>query len=213
MNNLNYNNIFLEETKIYSGFYLNKDIGDGCPMVINKKYIAMSSINDGEISIFDSSNSYEIKKVQSHIKINNSKIQDIEFSPFNDNIFALAYENQSVVLWKIPERNTNKNITKEFQIYTKHNTRVNYVTFNPVVDNLLCSDSFDNEIHIWNIDKLDYYIKYKIEENPSMISWNTNGDLIGVASRKNINIFDPRNENLVLESLTLFKGSNFMNEI
>ena len=46
-----------------------------------------------------------------------------------------------------------------------------------------------------------------------MISWNTNGDLIGVASRKNINIFDPRNENLVLESLTLFKGSNFMNEI
>jgi len=76
--------------------------------------------------------------------------------------------------------------TKETKIYKKHNEKVNYVTFNPVVDNVLCSDSFDNEIHVWNIDKGDNYIKFNIDENPSMISWNPNGDLIGVTSRKNI---------------------------
>ena len=32
-----------------------------------------------------------------------------------------------------------------------------------------------------------------------MISWNTNGDLIGVTSKKNINIFDPRNEKFVIK--------------
>ena len=73
--------------------------------------------------------------------------------------------------------------TKETKIYKKHNEKVNYVTF---IDNVLCSDSFDNEIHVWNIDKGDNYIKFNIDENPSMISWNPNGDLIGVTSRKNI---------------------------
>jgi WD40 repeat protein len=203
MNNLNYNynKIYLEKTNIYSGLYLNKNIVDGRPMAINKKYLAVSSINDGEISIFDSSEPYKIENIQSYIKINDNKtkIQDLEFSPFNENILPLAYENKSIVLWKIPEGNMNKNKTKVFQIYKNHNNKVNYVAFNPIVDNTLCSDSSDNEIHIWNIEKMDDYIKFNIDENPSMISWNPNGDLIGVSSKKNINIFDPRNENFVIK--------------
>ena len=150
MNNLNYYNIKIEEKNICSGICLNKGITDGRPMAISKKYLALCSMNDGEISIYDSSKPYGIKNIQSHIKIIDShyKIQDIEFSPFNDNILALAYENKSVVLWKIPEGNINQNITKEFQTYKKHNNKVNYVTLNPVVDNILCSDSLDNEIPI-----------------------------------------------------------------
>jgi WD40 repeat protein len=199
--NYNYNKIYLEKTNIYSGLYLNKNIVDGRPMAINKKYLAVSSINDGEISIFDSSEPYKIENIQSYIKINDNKtkIQDLEFSPFNENILPLAYENKSIVLWKIPEGNMNKNKTKVFQIYKNHNNKVNYVAFNPIVDNTLCSDSSDNEIHIWNIEKMDDYIKFNIDENPSMISWNPNGDLIGVSSKKNINIFDPRNENFVIK--------------
>lgn len=90
---------------------------------------------------------------------------------------------------EIPDGDIKENITKEFQIYQKHNNKVNYVTFNPVVENLLCSDSLDNEIHIWNIDKLDNYITFKSDENPSMISWNPNGDLIGVTTKKNYYIY------------------------
>jgi WD40 repeat protein len=199
MNNLEYNHIYLEERNFYSGLNINKNNIDGRPMAINKKYLAISSKNVGEIDLFDSSEFYEIKNVQSQIKINNSEILDMEFSPFNNNILALAYENQSVVLWKIKEGNINKNIEKEFQIYKEHGNKVNYVTFNPVVDNLLCSDSLDKEIHIWNIDKGDNYIEFNIDENPSMISWNPNGDLIGVTSRKNINIFDPRNKKFAIK--------------
>ena len=209
MNNSISNDIKFEEIQFYSGLNLNKNILDGRLMAINKKYLAISSIIDGEIHIYDSSKSYELKNIQSNIKINynQNKIQDIEFSPFNDNILALAYDNKSVALWKIPERIIDNNITKDIQIYKKHNNKVNYVTFNPVVDNVICSDSSDNEIHIWNIEKLDDYIKYKIDVNPSMISWNLNGDLIGVTSKKNINIFDPRNENFVIK-LNIYERYN-----
>ena len=185
MNNLKYD-INLEEINISSGLHLNKYIVDGQPMTINKKYLVISHNNDGEINIYDSSKPYKIKNIQNNIKINdnNYKILDIEFSPFNDNILALAYENKNAILWKIPEGNLDKNITKGFQIQEKHNNKVNYITFNPVVDNLLCSGSLDNEIHIWNIDKGDNCIKFKSDENPSMISWNSDGDLIGVTSKK-----------------------------
>ena len=187
MNNLNYDCIEFNERKDkFTNLVLNKNIIDGRLIAVNKKYLAMSYFCNGEIVLADSSKPCKIGNSHPRIKINNVyyKIQDIEFSPFNDNILALAYENKSVVLWKIQEGNLNQNITKEFQIYKKHNNKVNYVTFNPVVDNLLCSASLDNEIHIWNIDKLDNYIEFRTGENPSMISWDPNGDLIGVASKK-----------------------------
>ena len=58
--------------------------------------------------------------------------------PFNDNILASAYEDNSVFIWKIPEGDIKENITKEFQIYKKHTNKVNYIIFNPIVDILLC---------------------------------------------------------------------------
>ena len=191
MNNLNYVRIeFNEKKEKFTNLVINKNITDGRLMAINKKYLGISYFTNGEIVLADSSKPCKIDNSQPRIKINNShyKIHDIEFSPFNDNILASAYENNSVFIWKIPEGDIKEKITKEFQIYKKHTNKVNYVTFSPVVDNLLCSASSDNEIHIWNIDKLDNCIKFK-SDNPSMISWNPNGDLIGVTTKKKINIY------------------------
>ena len=202
MNNLNYERIeFNEKKEKFTNLVINKSIIDGRLIAVNKKYLGVSYFTNGEIALIDSSKPHKIENSQHRIKINNSsyKIQDIEFSPFNDNILASAYENNSVLIWKIPEGDIKENITKEFQIYKKHTNKVNYVTFNPIVDNLLCSDSSD-EIHIWNIEKGDNYIKFKTYENSSMISWDPNGDLIGVTTKKQLlNIFDPRNNKMIFE--------------
>ena len=113
---------------------------------------------------------------------------------------ASAYKNNSFFIWKISEGDIKENITKEFQIYKKHTNKVNYIIFNPIVDILLCSDSSYNEIHIWNIEKGDNYIKFKSYKNPSMISWNPNGDLLGMTTKKIIKyIFDPRNNKMIFE--------------
>ena len=124
-------------------------------------------------------------------KINNLyyKTQDIEFSPFDDNFLASAYENNFIFIWKKPEGDITENITKEFKIYKKHNIKVNYINFNSIVDNLLCSYSIHNEIYLLNNDKVDNCLKFKSGENPSMISWNPNGDLIGVNTKKNYYIY------------------------
>ena len=168
--------VYKEKEDKFSDLTLNKDKIDGRYIAINNKYLAMSWINC-DIVIVNSSKPCKITKDHPRIKYNYSKSNDIEFSPFNNKILVSAYDN-SVVLWKIPDGDIKENITKEFQIYKNHTKKVTNVTFNPVVDNVLCSGALGNEIHIWNPEKGDNYIEFKSEDNPSMISWNPNGDLV-----------------------------------
>ena len=168
MKNFNFEDIeFKEKVGKFTNLELNKNMLDGRFIAVNKKYLAMSWKNNGEIVLADSSKPCKIGNNHLHIKINDShyKIQDIEFSPLNDNILALAYEDKSVALWKITERNK-----KALSIYKNHKDKVNYVTFNPVVDNVLCSSDTNKEIHIWNIEKNDNYITFNNNEISSMIS-------------------------------------------
>ena len=190
--------VYKEKSDKFTELSLNNDKIDGRLIAINNNYLAMSWLK-GEIVIANSSKPCKIIKDQPRIKYNYNKSCDIEFSPFNDKIIASAYENNSVVLWKIPDGDIKENITKELQIYKKHTKKVAYVTFNPAVDNVLCSSALGGEIHIWNPEKGDNYIEFKSVDNPSMISWNPKGDLVGVSTKnKFMNIFDPRNNKIIL---------------
>ena len=192
------NIVYKEKEDKFSDLSLNKDKIEGRSIAINNNYLAMSWVNC-DIVLVNSSKPCKINKEHPHIKYNYSKSNDIEFSPFNNNILVSAYDN-SVVLWKIPNEDIKVNITKEFQIYKKHTKKVTNVTFNPAVDNILCSGALGNEIHIWNPEKGDNYIEFKSVDNPSMISWNPNGNLVGVSTKnKFINIFDPRSNKLILK--------------
>ena len=201
MKNLNYEGIDLNEKKdIFTNLFLNTNIVEGRLIAVNKKYLSMCWSASGEIVLADPSKPCKIGYNLPRIKANNSyhKIQDIEFSPFNDNILASNYEDNFVALWKIPEGHIDKNITKEFKIYNKHNNKVNYIAFNPVANNVLCSCDLNSEIHIWNPDKSDNYIKFNYDDFISMISWNPNGELIGVSPKnKFLKIFDPRNGKMI----------------
>ena len=179
---------------------LSKDKIEGRLIAINNNYLAMSWLY-GDIDLVNSSKPCKIKNDEPHIKYKADKVNDIEFSPFNNKIIASAY-NDSSVLWKIPDGEIKENITKELQIYNKHTKKVIYITFNPVVDNLLFSGNLGGEIHIWNLEKGDNYIEFKSDDSPTMISWNTNGDLVGVTTKNRfMNIFDPRNNKMVLKQL------------
>ena len=192
--------IYNEKDDKFRELTLNKDKIDGRLIAINSNYLAMSW-KYGDIVLVNSSNPCKIKKDEPRIKYTNNKLNDIEFSPFNNKIIASAYDD-SCVLWKIPDGELKENITKELQIYKKHTKKVNYITFNPIVDNLLCSGTIGGEIHIWNPEKIDNYIEFKSDDNPTMISWNSSGDLVGVTTKnKLINIFDPRNNKMILRQL------------
>ena len=172
---------------------------EGRYIAVNGNFLAMAWSNMGEIVVVDSTNFCSIKPDQPRIKGHRANVLDLEFSPFSSDLLAAAFDDNTVLLYKIPEGGLTEHITQEVQIYQKHIKKVPFVTFNPVASDVLCTGAFLGDIHIWNALKGESYAELKADDTPTCVQWNPNGTLIGAATKKkNINIFDPRANKMIM---------------
>ena len=166
---------------------------EGRYIAVNGNFLAMSWSNQGEIVVVDSSEFCSIKPDQPRIKGHRANVLDLEFSPFSSDLLAAAFDDNTVLLYKIPEGGLTEHMTQEVQIYQKHMKKVPFVTFNPVASDVLCTGAFLGDIHIWNALKGESYVELKADDTPTCIQWNPNGILVGATTKKKtINILDPR---------------------
>ena len=154
----------------------------------------------GEIVVVDSSTPFNVKPDQPRLKGHRANVLDLEFSPFSSDLLAVSYDDNTVILWKLPEGGLKEHMTQEVQIYQKHTKKVPYVTFNPIASDVVASAAFSGELHVWNALKGETYVELKADDAPTCLSWNPNGALIGVTCKnKFINIFDPRANKMILK--------------
>ena len=213
MNSLKIKNIkCLQKKDYFSNCDLSKVPTEGRLIAINKKYLAFSSNNPGEIVIADSSKPGYINENKPNIKGIKENILDLEFSPFNNNILSSSYDNNSILIWKIPDTDNDlqENLTKEMLTYNKHKGKVNFINFNPIVEDLIVSTDYKKEIHIWNILKGETIFKLNAEDIPTLVSWSPNGDLIGVPTKnKFVNIFEPRYNKIIYKQKITDSSLNY----
>ena len=172
---------------------------EGRYIAVNGNFLAMSWSNQGEIVVVDSSEFCSIKPDQPRIKGHRANVLDLEFSPFSSDLLAAAFDDNTVLLYKIPEGGLTEHMTQEVQIYQKHMKKVPFVTFNPVASDVLCTGAFLGDIHIWNALKGESYVELKADDTPTCIQWNPNGILVGATTKKKtINILDPRANKMVM---------------
>ena len=139
-----------------------------------------------QILIVDSSKPKTIQSDLSYLKGNNAHILDLEFSPFNNNLLASGYSDNSILLWNI-SKDTQNIINVD---YNNHKNKDNFINFNPIESDVICSSTIDGEIHIWSVEKRNSFIEV-ITDSPTLVSWNKNGNLIGITTKSNnINIFE-----------------------
>ena len=182
----------------FSGCDIPETQSEGRLIAVNEKFLAMQWKKKDQIIIVDSSKPIQIPTKSPYLK-GKSIILDLEFSPFNNNILASGHSDKSVLLWNIPKEGLTQNITDNNTIYNKHNKKVNFINFNPIASDVICSSTNEGEIHIWSVEKRDNFIDFKTD-SPTMVSWNQNGNLIGATTKNNhINIFDPRNKYVSLK--------------
>jgi hypothetical protein len=175
---------------------------EGRYLAVNGNFLALSWSNQGEIVVVDSTKFCSIKPDQPRIKGHRANVLDLEFSPFSSDLLAAAFEDCSVLLYKIPEGGITQHITQEAQVYQKHIKKVPFVTFNPVASDVLCTGAFLGDIHIWNALKGESYVELKADETPTCVQWSPNGTLVGATTKKKtINIFDPRANKMVMNHL------------
>jgi len=173
---------------------------EGRYIAVNGNFLAMSWSNMGEVVVVDSTTPFSIKPDQPRLKGHRANVLDLEFSPFSSDLLACSYDDNAVLLWKIPEGGLKEHMTQEVQLYQKHSKKVPFVTFNPVASDVVCSAAFLGEIHVWNAIKGETFCELKADDTPTLVSWSPNGTLIGATTKnKFINIFDPRANKMILK--------------
>ena len=173
---------------------------EGRYLAVNGNFLAMSWSNMGEVVVVDSTTPFSIKPDQPRLKGHRANVLDLEFSPFSSDLLACSYDDNAVLLWKIPEGGLKEHMTQEVQLYQKHSKKVPFVTFNPVASDVVCSAAFLGEIHVWNAIKGETFCELKADDTPTLVSWSPNGTLIGATTKnKFINIFDPRANKMILK--------------
>ncbi len=76
---------------------------EGRLIAINSKFLAMAWSNMGEVVVVDSSNPFNVKPDQPRLKGHRANVLDLEFSPFSSDLLATAFDDSTVLLYKIPE--------------------------------------------------------------------------------------------------------------
>ena len=148
---------------------------EGRLIAVNGNFLAMSWSNMGEVVVVDSATPFSIKPDQPRIKGHRANVLDLEFSPFSSDLLACSFDDNSVLLYKIPEGGLTEHMTQEVQIYQKHSKKVPFVTFNPVASDVVCSGAFLGEIHVWNVIKGETFCELKADDTPTLVSWSPNG--------------------------------------
>ena len=220
MNCLKIKNIKIDEIQAFTNCNLNSSNTEGRLISINEKYLSIASKSKGEINIIDfNNNTMESKSISNNSLISlkdKPNIYDIEFSPFYNNIIAVANENtdyeiNSVIISKVKEE--SKKLELNVLANHKHNKRkVNFVNFNPVTSNIICSSSLFRELHIWDLNVPNKYQsapEFENDQNLTFLSWSPNGNLIGISRKKGfMNIYDPRQNNFIIKNTQINEFTN-----
>ena len=189
----------VEKNIHFSNCFFNSTITDGRLMAMNDKYLALAYLGKGNIKLLDSSQPINLTNHYSIIKIEESYILDMEFSPFDSNILCFCNENNHVFLSKINYKAAD-NIEFNSSAYAGHEKKVNFINFNPIASNIMVSGTSYGDIHIWESKEFKTYMQFKLAYNPSTILWSPNGDLIGITQKNKIlTIYEPRSRYTIFQ--------------
>ena len=175
---------------------------DGRLLAVNDKFLVMSWVIPNQLNIVNSNNIRDLTYNNNWaFKFGNVNILDIEFSPFNSNIFAFSNDNNSVILTKIKEENDKIQLGIDKYNHGNSKKKTGFINFNPIASNIMCSYSTSKELHIWDSYQLNTISVFNIDDFPNSIKWSPNGDLIGISSKNGIfQAIDPRKEKLAFSS-------------
>ena len=179
----------------FSNCNLSKTNTDGRLMAINDKYLTMAWQDSGVINLVNPNNPSNLGKSPQLFSIEKSNILDMEFSPFDNNILSLCYESGKINIIKI-----KANDQFDESSYNNHSEKANFINFNPVASNMVCSGTTLGVVHVWDTVKFKNVVDYKLTNSIYDLLWSPNGSLFGIStSDRYLDICDPRNNALIFQ--------------
>lgn len=126
-------------------------------------------------------------------------IQDMDFSPFHDNMLATASGDATLRLWAMPAGRMEETSDQAAAILKGHSKKVMLLQWHPSAEMTLASAGQSGGVRIWDVQMERTMFNY--EKNtaiPWSMSWNFNGSLVSVFTKeKQMHIIDPRQQSAV----------------
>jgi len=127
-------------------------------------------------------------------------IHDLEFSPFNDSLFATVAEDGTGKIWNIPGGAPMEAGLSPVQNLSGHRKKVTTVKFNPIANNIVATSSADCTVKIWDIERgtCAYTLDGEHSQLINSCVWNDNGNLLATICKEGkLRIIDPRTSTVV----------------
>lgn len=87
-------------------------------------------------------------------------VNDLQFSPFHDNLLATASVDATVKIWLIPENGVSGNVTQSDIELVGHTKKVSLLHFHPSAEFTLASAGFDGAVKIWDVQNETAQLSY-----------------------------------------------------
>lgn len=129
------------------------------------------------------------------INVHKAAVQDLDFSPFAENIIATGADDGTVRVTVFPEQGLapKEVFDNASASLDGHAKKISLVHFHPTASNILGTSSYDNTVRVWDVEKQTQLYSLDFPEIPQSFEWNVDGSMIGVACKdKTVRIYDPR---------------------
>ncbi|XP_059078879.1 coronin-7-like isoform X1 [Tigriopus californicus] len=131
-------------------------------------------------------------------------VTDFKFSPFDDGLLATGSQDSNIKLWRIPSSGMPINgLCDPELVLPEQPRRIETVNFNPNVDSVLATSSF-NSISVWDIiEGKEVFNAQDHEDEVQSVAWKQSGDLFASQSKDlQLRIFDVRSGSKVNQCLS-----------
>jgi len=185
---------------------MTKSAWDSNWVTASSKWIAVAwqTAGGGAVGILDAKKPGKLEPTQVPlVSGHKGAVLDLEFDPFNDDIFATCSEDCTAKVWRIPSEGLKlgQHLNEDIQTLKGHKRKVGVVKFHPVVENLIATAGQDYDVKVWDVEKGTPLFTTPGHTNLiQSLDWNYNGSLLcSNAKDKKVRIIDPRQQSIAAE--------------
>lgn len=125
-------------------------------------------------------------------------VNDLQFSPFNDQLLASASDDTTCKLWIIDQNGITQNISEADAELKGHSKKVLYTRWHPIVENTIATASSDLTVKLWDVEQQEDTMTFsddRFKQIPTSLRWSGDGKMLAMNTRSsNMFVFDPRVE-------------------
>jgi len=194
------NGVAAQPTECIGGLAVGAISPDSNVIKSNIKFIAVPWKIPGAIGVISTSTKGTIPE-EIPLITQEEGLNEFNFSPFDDNLIAVASQDGAARLYQIPDEGLTKDLTTPVATLSGHTKRLMLVDWHPLVNNILATATAD-EVKLWDVSAgtpvLDFPKVYKGQV--TSFAWNYDGSVVATASKdKNLRLIDPRGSAVISE--------------